>query len=98
MRPRCTKRKGFQFGSYPKWNKLADRQHFRCMSFNTVESIAYADIRPSPCLRAVLVCQNSQLRDGAANQKSTLKRSLLESRFESLFVIRMGITRRWSCV
>jgi hypothetical protein len=29
MRPRCTKRKGFQFDSGPKWNTLADRQHFR---------------------------------------------------------------------
>jgi hypothetical protein len=30
------------------------------------------DARSSPSPAAVLVCQNSQLRDGAANQKSTL--------------------------
>src|SRR5258708_22214088 len=53
--------------------------------------------RLSPGLHAVLVCQNSQLRDGTANQKSTLKRSLFERRFESRFAIRMGITRRWRC-
>src|SRR5438552_4046410 len=97
MRPRCTKRKGFRFGSCPKWNTLADRQHFRYMLINLVKSISCADIRSSPGLHAVLVCQNSQLRDGGANQKSTLKRSLFESRFESRIAIRMGITRRWRC-
>src|SRR3954468_16296535 len=72
MRPRCTKRKGFWLGSGPKWNQLAVRQHLRLTRFMIVKSIAYVNSRPSPSLRAVLVCQNSQLRDGATNQKSTL--------------------------
>jgi hypothetical protein len=71
MRPRCTKRKSFWIGSRPKWNKLADRQHLRSMTFNNVESTACVDAKPSPRPVAVLVCQNSQLRDGATNQKYT---------------------------
>jgi hypothetical protein len=72
MRPRCTKGKGFWLGSGPKWNRLADRQHRRDKTFMPVKSTACMDAGFSPSPAAVLVCQNSQLRDGAANQKSTL--------------------------
>jgi hypothetical protein len=75
MRPRCTKRKSFWVGEGPKWNRLADRQHRRSETFSQVKSIAYWISTTRPNSTAVLVCQNSQLRDGAANQKSTLKRS-----------------------
>jgi hypothetical protein len=72
MRPRCTKRKGFLGGFRPNWNRLADQQHRRVTTFIQAKSINYANARASPGSIAVLVCQNSQLRDGATNQKSTL--------------------------
>jgi hypothetical protein len=72
MRPRCTKRKGFWIGSGPKWNRLADPQHHKCRTFTSIKSKAWMEAGPSPGPTAVLVCQNSQLRDGATNQKSTL--------------------------
>jgi hypothetical protein len=72
MRPRCTKGKGFWPGSGSKWNRLADRQHYRSPAFKLFKSMACMNARPSPGFTAVLVCQNSQLRDGAVNQKSTL--------------------------
>jgi hypothetical protein len=72
MRPRCTKGKGFWIGSGPKWNRLADQQHSGQMTFTQVKSMICKDSRPSPGPTAVLVCQNSQLRDGRTNQKSTL--------------------------
>ena len=57
----------------------------------------YVEVAPSPGPAAVLVCQNSQYRDGRTNQKSTPKRSLFESRFESHFLTTNGITHRWPC-
>jgi hypothetical protein len=71
MRPRCTKRKGFSAFTQAIWNRLADRQHRRFGYFIQVKSNTYLTHYQSPGLLAVLVCQNSRLRDGHANQKST---------------------------
>jgi hypothetical protein len=46
------------------------------MTIIKAKSISYMIFRLSPGLCAVLVCQNSQLRDGGTNQKSTLNEAL----------------------
>jgi len=51
----------------------------------------------SPGFHAVLVCQKSQLRDGPANQKSTLNEACSKADSKAGFARPTGITHRWRC-